>query len=65
MARQNTNPKKRNRHSDQGELLLGIRQVRELRKKLMRAQSMGAPDDELEQLRVALKKSKQAGKEGD
>jgi len=61
----NTNPKKRNRYTDEGVLLPGIEQVRELRKKLMRAQRAGAPESDLEQLRAALKKARSAGKAGD
>jgi len=59
----NTNPKKRNRHSDQGVLLPGVRQVRALRKRLMTAQREGAPAEELDKLRAQLKAKKAAGKE--
>jgi len=60
----NANPKKRNRHSDQGVLLPGIRKVRKIRSKLMAAQRAQAPEEELQKLRMELKKQKMAGKEG-
>jgi len=60
----NKNPKKRNRHSDQGALLPGIRAVREVRTRLLIAQRLGAPPEELEALRLELKKKKAAGKQG-
>jgi len=60
----NTNPKKRNRHSDQGLLLPGIKKVRKVRVRLMAAQRQGAPEEELEKLRNELKKKKGLGKEG-
>jgi len=60
----NTNPKKRNRHSDQGVLLPGIKKVRRIRTKLMAAQRQGAPEEELEKLRADLKKQKALGKQG-
>ena len=60
----NANPKKRNRHSDQGVLLPGIRKVRKIRSKLMAAQRAQAPEEELQKLRMELKKQKMVGKEG-
>ncbi len=54
----NTNPKKKNRFTEQGILLPGIRAVRALRAKLMKAQNEGAPDEELTRLRLELKKKK-------
>jgi len=59
----NTNPKKRNRHSDLGVLLPGVLEVRNLRKKLMKAQKEGVPAEELDKLRGELKARKAAGKE--
>jgi hypothetical protein len=60
----NTNPKKKNRFSDQGVLHPGIKKVRKARVKLMAAARSGAPEEELQKLRLELKKLKALGKEG-
>jgi hypothetical protein len=60
----NTNPKKKNRYPEQGILLPGIRAVREIRARLMKAQKEGAPEEELKKLRLELKTRKAAGKQG-
>ncbi len=57
-----TNPKKRNRYNDQGELLPGIREVRKIRAKLRAAQREGASEEALAGLRLALKKQKAQAK---
>jgi len=58
------NPKKKNRFTDQGSLHPGIKKVRKLRLKLLAAQKSGAPEEDLEKLRLELKQAKAAGKEG-
>ena len=58
----NKNPKKKNRYPDQGPLLPGIRKVREIRTRLLKAQAQGAPEEELQALRGELRKQKAAGK---
>jgi hypothetical protein len=57
-----TNPKKKNRHSDTGILLPGIRAVRVVRTRLMDAQKRGAPEEELEALRRELREKKRVAK---
>lgn len=65
MARKkpNTNPKKKNRYDDHGDLLVGIEKVRKLRKNLMKAQKSGETEEVLEKLRLELRQAKTAGKE--
>lgn len=63
-AKRNTNPKKKNRFSDQGILLPGVRAVREVRSQLLAAQRAGAPEEELQALRLKLKEKRAAGKKG-
>jgi len=58
-----TNPKRKNRYSDQGDLLPGIRAVREVRTRLMNAQRQGAPEEELQALRRELREKKRVAKQ--
>ncbi len=61
----NKNPKKKNRYSEQGPLLPGISKVREIRTRLQKAQEQGAPVEELQALRLELRKQKATGKQGE
>ena len=59
----NTNPKKKNRLTDDGYLDQGVRLTREARKRLFAAQRAGESEEMLGELRNKLKECKAAAKE--